>query len=176
MYFYLDRRSEGFLEADPTALLFHTLASSGRQFYLLFPSPSLWVTQWAWCRSWRRGEYSSRGAQAAEELDSYLLVTFWNTCERHPSPSQHLPLDASRGKDKVSDTEILYTLHVVSGKERKWAARVESVSWKGSPCGLRAGSLSSQAPPSQGLRAAVQATPQQPTVLGDLLLRYWQRT
>lgn len=54
--------------------------------------------------------------------------------------------------------------------------RAESASWAASPCGLRARSLTSQAPSSQGLRAAARATPQQPMGPGDLLLRYCRRT
>lgn len=120
-----------------------------------------------WCRPWRRGEYS---AQAAEELDSYLLVRFWahesDICPLHSIlPSMH-PGERTRYR-----TPRFYK-HCTSCVEK----RAESASWAASPCGLRARSLTSQAPSSQGLRAAARATPQQPTGPGDLLLRYCQRT
>lgn len=36
----------------------------------------------------------------------------------------------TREKDKVADPEMVHTLKTVSGKEKKWEVRAESMSWE----------------------------------------------
>lgn len=147
------------------ALLCDTLASSRRQFFPLFHSPPLWVTQ-------RAGAGRGEGVNTQlRQLRNLIPISWLWAHESDICPLRSI-LPSMRPGERTRYRTPRFYKHCTSCVEK----RAESASWAASPCGLRARSLTSQAPSSQGLRAVARATPQQPTGPGDLLLRYCQRT